>query len=153
MYLPADMCMFDSIVSTCVTDVQCSWCIYLLTRVCLTASSVPVWLMCSAADVSTCWHVYVWQHRQYLVQKGCMLCGVKGFDNYPDYVYHIDSDDHKQVLSCFWCCWCRWLTPSCSILASDNWHKGCSAENGIQKTSYSVIVIHRWSCFGRLNLD
>ena len=113
MYLPADMCMFDSIVSTCVTDVQCSWCIYLLTRVCLTASSVPVWLMCSAADVSTCWHVYVWQHRQYLVQKGCMLCGVKGFDNYPDYVYHIDSDDHKQVLSCFWCCcWCRWLTPA-----------------------------------------
>lgn len=36
------------------------------------------------------------KHRQYLVQKGCLLCGVKGFDNYPQYVYHIDSEDHKQ---------------------------------------------------------
>lgn len=36
------------------------------------------------------------KHRQYLVQKGCVLCSVKGFENYPDYVLHIDSDEHKQ---------------------------------------------------------
>jgi len=27
-----------------------------------------------------------------------MLCGVPGFDNYPAYVLHIDSDGHKEVL-------------------------------------------------------
>lgn len=36
------------------------------------------------------------KHRQYLVTKGCMLCGVNGFDNYTAYVTHIDSPDHKQ---------------------------------------------------------
>jgi len=37
------------------------------------------------------------QHHAFLVKRGCLLCGVKGFDNYPTYVAHIDSPEHKKV--------------------------------------------------------
>ena len=40
------------------------------------------------------------QHRQYLVRKGCILCSVDGFENYSEYVSHIDSAAHKQVRCC-----------------------------------------------------